>query len=214
MQLRKTTLQEHVYEQLAELILNGEIAPGQLVTIQALSDAFGVSAMPIREALKKMVGANALTVIASRSIGIPKLTAERLADLTRVRLEIEGAAAEWAAARVTPEEIDRLERLLAEMLKAARSSDVKGFLRSNREFHFTVYRAAGSDTAYGIIEKLWLQVAPYFHHLYALDNYRKANTEHKAIVSALKSGDAEAAREGIRADIETGSKLLVAMLSQ
>ena len=44
------TLQDHVYRQLCELILNGEIAPGQLITIQALAEAFGVSAMPVREA--------------------------------------------------------------------------------------------------------------------------------------------------------------------
>ena len=63
----KGTLQDHVYQQLSELILNGEIAPGQLVTIQALSDAFGVSAMPVREALQRLPAAKALTVISGRS---------------------------------------------------------------------------------------------------------------------------------------------------
>ena len=72
------TLQDHVYRQLCELILNGEIAPGQLITIQALADAFGVSAMPVREALQRLTAARVLTVISSRSIGVPPLTSERL----------------------------------------------------------------------------------------------------------------------------------------
>ena len=50
----RLTLQDHVFRQLCELILNGEISPGQLITIQALADAFGVSAMPVREALQRL----------------------------------------------------------------------------------------------------------------------------------------------------------------
>src|SRR5580698_2494155 len=92
----KSTLQEHVYRQCCEMILSGEIAPGQLVTIQALSDAFGVSAMPVREALQRLTASRVLTVISSRSIGIPPLTGERLFDLRRVRLELESLAAIWA----------------------------------------------------------------------------------------------------------------------
>ena len=92
----RSTLQDHVYRQLCELILNGEIAPGQLITIQALADAFGVSAMPVREALQRLTAARVLTVISSRSIGIPPLTGERLSDLRRVRLEVKSLAAIWA----------------------------------------------------------------------------------------------------------------------
>ena len=87
------TLQDHVYRQLCELILNGEIAPGQLMTIQALADAFGVSAMPVREALQRLIAARALTVISSRSIGVPHLTRASALDLRRVRLEVESLAA-------------------------------------------------------------------------------------------------------------------------
>src|SRR5260221_7819583 len=110
MPVPKGTLQDHVYGKLSDLILNGEIAPGQLVTIQALSDAFGVSTMPVREALQRLTAAKALTVISGRSIGIPRLTAERLLDLRRVRLEVESLAAEWAVEHTTPDLIQALER--------------------------------------------------------------------------------------------------------
>ena len=95
----RNTLQDHVYRQLCELILNGEIAPGQLVTIQALADAFGVSAMPVREALQRLTAARVLTVISGRSIGVPPLSYERLSDLRRVRIEVELLAAVWANAK-------------------------------------------------------------------------------------------------------------------
>src|SRR5271165_7663641 len=117
----RSTLQDHVYRQLCELILNGEIAPGQLITIQALADAFGVSAMPVREALQRLTAARVLTVISSRSIGVPRLTKERLMDLRRVRLEVESLAATWATPHMREAEIDRLQECIRNMGQAARS---------------------------------------------------------------------------------------------
>jgi DNA-binding GntR family transcriptional regulator len=61
-----------------------------MVTIQSLSDAFGVSTMPVREVLNRLVAEKALTVISGRSVGIPPLTIERLEDLRRVPVEIGG----------------------------------------------------------------------------------------------------------------------------
>ena len=124
--LPKGTLQDHVYRQCCEMLLSGEIAPGQLVTIQALSDAFGVSAMPVREALQRLIAAKALTVISSRSIGVPHLTRERLLDLKRVRLEVESLAAQWAVTRIAAKEIGELEVLVAQMASAAAAINATG----------------------------------------------------------------------------------------
>jgi DNA-binding GntR family transcriptional regulator len=209
--LQKGTLQDHVFRQCCEMILNGEIAPGQLVTIQALSDAFGVSAMPVREALQRLIAAKVLAVISSRSIGIPHLTKERLLDLKRVRLEVESLAAQWAVNRVTPADIAQMEVLVAQMAKAA-IDDRKEYVRCNREFHFAIYRAAGSDVLYSIIETLWLQISPYFHLLHESGNYRTANKQHRLVLRSLRAGDGVAVGQGIRDDIEAASKVLLGLL--
>src|SRR5947209_1366860 len=83
------TLPGEIYRAIKELILYGGSAPGELVTIQSLADAFGVSAMPVREALQRLTAEKALTVVSGRSVGIPELDASRLRDLCRVRVEIE-----------------------------------------------------------------------------------------------------------------------------
>jgi DNA-binding GntR family transcriptional regulator len=209
--LPKSTLQDHVYRQLCEMILSGEIVPGQLVTIQALSDAFGVSAMPVREALQRLTAAKVLTVISSRSIGIPLLTIERLVDLKRVRLEIESLAAEWAVNRMHETGLAELKDLVGQMESAA-AGDRKDYVRFNREFHFAIYRAAGSDVLYAIIENLWLQISPYFHLLHDSGNFRTSNAQHKLILRGLKSRDVFAVREAIRNDIVAASEILLALL--
>ena len=205
----KVTLQDHVYRQLSDLILNGEIAPGQTVTIQAVSDAFGVSAMPVREALQRLTAAKALTVISGRSIGIPPLNKERLLDLKRVRLEVEGLAGEWAARQAASADLDLLEMELHALATAAAAGDVRGYLRANRQFHFAIYRAAGSDVLLALIESLWLQISPYFHLLHASGNYEVSNREHAEMLNAMRRGDARHLRASIVADIEAAAVVLL-----
>lgn len=207
------TLQDHVHRQLCELILNGEIAPGQLVTIQALADAFGVSAMPVREALQRLSAARVLTVISGRSIGIPPLSGERLLDLRRVRLEVESLAAGWATPNISEIEIARLEECVGAMEDAARTGDNKQYLRWNRTFHFTIYQAARSHALLAIIETLWLQISPYFHLLRASGNYFKANEQHELMLAAIRAHDGAAVSLGVRNDIEAAYRVLVSLLA-
>ena len=208
----RDTLQDFVYHQLCELILTGEIAPGQLITIQSLADAFGVSAMPVREALQRLTAARVLTVISGRSIGIPLLTRERLFDLRRVRLEVESLAAMWATANVSEAETSDLETIIQAMETAARAGDNKQYLRGNRAFHFKIYEAARSDALLAIIKTLWLQISPYFHLLHASGNYFKANEQHELMLSALRARDEAAVSLGVRNDIEAAYRVLVPLL--
>ncbi len=210
--LARGTLPGEIYRQIKELILDGGIAPGELVTIQGLADAFGVSAMPVREALQRLTAEKALTVVSGRSVGIPELQAARLRDLCRVRLEIETLAAVWATGNLGPADIARLEALVAAMAQAVADGNPHDYVRANHEFHFAVYRASGSETLLAIIEGLWLQVGPYFHLLHGSGNYARANHEHEGLLAALRRNDAQAAGRAIRADIEGAAKVLLDLL--
>lgn len=210
--ISRETLQDHVYRQLIDLILDGEIVPGELVTIRRLADAFGTSAMPVREALKRLTAANVLTVVSGRSIGIPPLSAVQLADLLRVRREIEPLAAGWAVGKVGPEDIARLEARFDEMTRSVADGNIRTFLRANRAFHFCVYRAAGSPTLDAIIETLWLQISPYFNMLARSGQASVNNIEHEAMLNALRAGDVTAMRESLRRDIDLGCEVIRKLL--
>jgi DNA-binding GntR family transcriptional regulator len=195
------------------LILTGDIAPGQSVTINSLASAFAVSHMPVREALHRLVAERALTVISGRSVGLPPLSTERLEDLKRVRLEMEGLATAWACSRLSDRDLDRLDALVQSMADADRKSDVKAFLHGNRDFHFGIYRAAGSLTLLAMIESLWVQISPYFNLLHASGNYARANREHKSLAAALRRRDARSARAAMVADINGAGAVLTEILS-
>ncbi len=148
----RETVQDRVYRQMKEIILNGEIQPGQTITIQRLSDAFQVSAMPVREALRRLMAEQALMVVSGRSVGIPTLTHARLADLQRMRREIEGLAVAWATERVTQAELHRLVELVDRIQLAADAGDGGCYLPANCQLHFAIYRAAGSAALLSLIE--------------------------------------------------------------
>jgi DNA-binding GntR family transcriptional regulator len=208
----RETIQDHVYQRLKTLILNGEIEPGSTVTIQSLSDAFGVSPMPVRESLRRLIAEKALTVVAGRSVGVPLLTIERLEDLKRVRVEIEGVATEWAAQSISKSELKRMGELIEQMDLAEIERNRKKYVPANHEFHFIIYRCAGSEILLSVIESLWLQIGPYFDLLNASKDWRTSNTEHRAIKKALSERNGAAARRAVVADIEGAAAALKRIL--
>jgi DNA-binding GntR family transcriptional regulator len=211
--VQQATMQEDVYRQARECILNGEIQPGQSITVQWLADSFGVSAMPVREAILRLTAERALTVVAGRSLGIPPLTRERLSDLTRVRLEIEPLAVSWAVPSFDPKRLGRLRKLIDEMQNIQPDPEArKVHLRANREFHFAIYERSGSDLLSGIIEGLWLQVSPYFNLLHEQGNFPVSNRHHMMLVEALERRDIPQAAAALRSDIAGAAEILHGLL--
>jgi DNA-binding GntR family transcriptional regulator len=208
----RETVQERVYRQVKDLILNGGIEPGQTVTIQSLSDAFQVSAMPVREALRRLMAEQALMVVSGRSVGIPALTRTRLADLRRVRREVEALAAAWAAERIGAAELRRLAELVERMQFAADQHDGKRFVPANHHFHFTIYRAANSPALLATIESLWLQIGPYFHILRSSGNWHAANAAHRDLLDALGRRDCPGAATALQRDIDEAGTTLEQLL--
>lgn len=209
----RETVQDRVYRQVKEMILDGEIEPGRTITIQRLSEAFRVSAMPVREALRRLMAEQALMVVSGRSVGIPTLTPERLEDLRRVRREVEGVAAAWATQRVTPEAISHLNDLIKEMDIAAERPDGARYVPANHRFHFAIYELAGSPALLSIIESLWLQIGPYFHVLRTSNNWHTANEAHREILSALARKDSKGATRALSRDIDDAAAALRQLLT-
>lgn len=212
--LHKQTLQEGVFRRLYELILEGGIAPGQSITVAHLAEAFGVSPMPVREALTKLTGAGVLTVVSGRTIGIPKLTRARLDDLRRVRLEVETTAVRWATERQAPELIETLTQAYRRLQEAEKTGDARHYIRANYDFHFLFYRNAGSPILLTIIENLWLQISPYFHLLRETGNFRIANHQHSEMFEGLRTGDPERSAAALSADINGAYKVLTTLVDE
>ncbi len=210
----KDTVQDRVYNSLRSAIMRGEVKPGETLTIPGLAETFGTSAMPVRQALHRLTAERAITVISGRTVGVPPLSRHRLRDLARVRIQVEGLAAAWAAEHASAKLVDHLSGLVEQMWRDSEAEDATGFLNRNQRFHFTVYEAAGSTVLVAIIEGLWLQIGPYLSLLHRSGNYRAGNQNHQALTDALKRGDSDGARHALEGDITKAAELLLTMVPQ
>ena len=152
----RATVGEAVYRELRDALSVGRFDPSQVLTIGAISEAFGTSHMPAREALRRLVAEGALNVGTGGSARVPAVDAKRLDDITEARVLLERRATLLAVSQADTEmvnEIDRLARIHAEV---ANHRDVFDMLMKNRTFHFAIYRASGSAVLPPLIE--WLAV--------------------------------------------------------
>jgi DNA-binding GntR family transcriptional regulator len=211
------TLNERVYIELRNAIMEARIRPGEGVSLRGLARALGTSAQPIRDAVKRLISEKALEAMPNRTVRVPPLTDERFRDLSRLRVLLEGEAASCAAGSISLEGIRRLEQLTASMETALTKRDLAAVFRCNREFHFTLYREAGSEILLSMIENLWLLAGPYLSLPVLRDHRNDALYQeitfahHGALISALRGRKPEAARKAIASDISSTAELLLGM---
>lgn len=200
---------EPVYRALREEIMRGDVRPGDRMVVRRLSDRFGTSALPVRQALQRLVGEGALTDEPYRGARVPLRGVDELMDLRRVRCAIEGQAAEWAAARVTGAEIARLYELQTRMRAVHDIAHAENYLIWNFEFHFTVYRASGSAILIPLIERLWLRAGPYLNSMRTDLTIGRGLDTHDQVIAGLARGDGPAARAAVEAELSEAAEVMV-----
>lgn len=203
-----TTLQSRVYQLLRNTLFDGQFRPGEVFTIRALAGSMGTSVMPVREALARLDAEGAVEIrTTSRQIRIPIMPRESVAELYRVRTELEGMVSAMAAERITPAELSSVEGFIGTMKDAVVAGDERGFLRANRAFHFEIYRAAKSYHLMAIIETLWLKFGPLLRVPLGPGSQAQNRVMdgdqhlHREALKALSVHDADAARRAIQADL-------------
>lgn len=207
--VQRKTLQSEVYQQLCQLILEGNLAPGESITVASIAKAFDVSPMPVREAISRLLAAGALTVVSGRSIGVPRLDETVFTDLRNVRLELEPLCIRWAVENATSAFKSDLRSKLDAMIAAERAGEVKGFIHANYDFHFAIYRQAGSPTLLEIVSNIWLRINPYFHLLQTYGHYKISNQQHEEIVAGICADDPDRAIRALRDDINSAYDTMV-----
>jgi DNA-binding GntR family transcriptional regulator len=156
-----TTVQERVYQSLRLGLLRGEFLPGEQVSIRALAEIFGTSPMPVREALARLIAERAIEQSGPRTLRVAPYLASDHENYIRVRMQLEGYAAERAAS--APKDvalIDRLKRHNDSIAEALVVRDFDAALAGNQAFHFELYRAGGYPQLLDIISTLWLRTGP------------------------------------------------------
>jgi DNA-binding GntR family transcriptional regulator len=205
---------EVTYRNARDLILYGDLAPGEAVTIQGIVARLGTGITPAREALRRLTAEGALRLCDNRRLMVPELTIEQLQELTYARTGIEPQIARLAAVGMAPDDIDALERIDARVNAALQTGDTNAYLRENHAFHWTLYAHSEADILMATAASHWLRVGPSLRIMVGRDESRPLPDMHEVTIEALRDGDYEAVGEAIHNDILQGHSHIAAGLEQ
>ena len=212
MQLDKTpqagqTLTESIRLSVIRDLSSGVLRPGQPIDERALSDQFGVSRTPIREAILQLAAQGFVVVGPRTGASVPKLSIHMLRELLELLSELEATAAKFAARRMRPAEKRELEQAVDDCAAAAKANDPLAYDSANTRFHDLVYHAARNDSLIDQIRRLRTRSAGYTADRFeSPGRMTRSHQDHAAIAAALLRGDPEQAHAAMLDHISIGGR--------
>ena len=202
------TLHARVYRELREAIITGGLVPGRPVTLRGVAEELGVSPMPVRDAFRQLVAERALVMFDNRRVAVPAMSPARFSELCLARALLEPELATLALPRVSAADLAAMRALDLEIDAALAQGDSERYMRRNHDFHFRLYRAAGSSVLLPLVESLWLQVGPSLRMVVGRLGTARVVDHHQAAIRAIGARDEAALRDAIRADILDGQEII------
>ncbi|MEQ1577509.1 MAG: GntR family transcriptional regulator [Hyphomicrobium sp.] len=198
------TTHESVYRQLRDRILCGGFAPGEAVTLRGIADELGVSPMPIRDAVRRLIAERALEMRDNRRVLVPPMTRTKFTQILFARKALEPELAGLALSRLTPKAISKIEAIDDGLGRSVSAGDPQGYMRGNYQFHFTLYERAAAEMLLALVASVWLQFGPFMRMAYGRLGTSDLTDFHEVAISAMKDRNETALRRAITDDIEQG----------
>ena len=193
-------IQDAVADGIRDMILRGHLKPGDRLRQDELANTFGVSTMPIREALRQLQAEGLVAFRPRRGATVASLSVSECEEIYFIREALEALACRWVAEDFDRIPLDRLKLLLQEIEAVeANQDDANRRVQLVREFFFTVFEASEKEHLLRILSNLWdlsQQYCLYFYSLPELVPQRLAN--YHRIYQACHDRDPEALLDAFR----------------
>jgi DNA-binding GntR family transcriptional regulator len=200
-----------VYHDLLEEILQGDLEPGAILVESTLGSRFGVSRTPIREALRMLEQDGVLERV-NRGMRVRPTSAEEVLEIYGVRGTLEAEAARQAAVRRSDYDLATLDRIIEGMARAKKAPPQE-MAAINRSFHRAIWQAAKNRTLSDLLERLAVHLRRYPATTYTRPGrWEEALNEHRALLEAIREGDAASAGEIAERHISTARNVRLDMI--
>ena len=184
------TVQEQVVDSLRNLILEGEFAPGDKLQQEDLAAALGVSAMPVREALRRLQAEGLVEFVPRRGAFVTTLSPDQLDEIYHMREELEALGFRWAMAQVRPEQIERLRDLLRQVEESEVRQDVHQRAKLIRVFLWTIFEVAGRSHLFEAIRRYYNMTYLYQRQYSAAFELSEQRMQiYRRMLAAVEKGD-------------------------
>ncbi|MBX7495130.1 GntR family transcriptional regulator [Qipengyuania sp. 6B39] len=183
---------DRAYSTIREMIMSGELAPGDPLGEEALAERCGVSRTPVRDALRRLEADMLVSRTDTQRSFVADWSLDDIADVFELRAMLEGHAAQRAAERMDDGTLKALRRCNSALRDAVQASppDVDRFLERNKEFHALIIEAAGSRKLVSLLASVIEQPVVWrtAHH-YGAEELRRSCGEHDELLAAFARRD-------------------------
>ena len=175
-------------------IVAGDLQFGARITIDALATRYGVSHMPVREALRELQGEGLVVIEPNRGARVRTIDARFVENLFEIRTALEVMMVRRAAQRATAGDIAELRAIEDLLERHIGSADHAAVVAENRRFHQTINRIADNVDALPIVDKHWMLLAALWRNFgYGAARFAGVANDHRHLIAALEAHDQEAA---------------------
>jgi DNA-binding GntR family transcriptional regulator len=203
----KGSMKDAIASQLRQEIAAGIIAFGEKLSEARLAQRFGVSRMPVREALKELEASGFVAIEHRRGTFVRRLSRSEILDLYEVREAVECMAARLCANRASNEIVVQLDEAMFAMADAAERGDAEGYSATDERLHELIMRGAGNGPLADYYRLLIQQLHRGLLSLIVIrreGRMERSLSEHRAIVGAIRAHDAQAAEAAMRTHVQQG----------
>lgn len=200
-------------QRLRERIFSGELAPGDRLMVEHLKADLGMSPTPIREALRVLQAEGLIVHRPHHGMVVARQSIEDVQEICDLRAVLEPHALELAMPNMDAATLDKLDKLHAELVSAGEHDNATEAIAINHEWHWLIYRTAGSARLSDYIQRLW-NAFPWRVLGTFPGRAEHAIHEHEPIQDAIRNGDTKAAGEALREHIKGGQQALVQRLRE
>jgi phosphonate utilization transcriptional regulator len=192
--LQSSSLANVVQQEIERAILAGEYAPGDKLIEATLATRMGVSRGPVREAFRMLEEAGLVRTEKNRGVFVRDIPIDEAVEIFDLRAAMDELVGRQLAAHITTAQLKEIRALVEAMEKAVKAQDARDYHLLNLKFHDRLVEMAGNRKLTTIYRKLIKELS-LFRRLNLADSWLLPISagEHRQIVKAIASGDAEAA---------------------
>lgn len=192
---------EGMADLLRRAIRDGVLSPGQSLVQDELARRFGVSRIPVREALRLLASEGLVSMRSGEGAVVTRLDADEIRELYDLRLSLEPPLTGPIVANCSGRDIDRLESFTAEM-EAVADTDSLRWSVLNYLFHRSMYELAERPHTLRVIDQVLNLVEPYSRvYVHVLAGLDRAQGEHADMIATLRARNADALAAAIRSHL-------------
>ncbi len=197
----RVNLTEQVYDQLIEILIRGELRPGDVIVERRMAERLNASRTPIREALGRLEAEGLVYKQPGRGVTVSPFSTEAFVELLHVRQLLESDAARLAAGRIPPARVEEIRAALQELGQKP-TPTLSEIWEVDDMLHGEIADAAGNALLAGMIRDLRRRTH-VFNAYRNPSKYKFGVEENAALLDAISSGDQEKARSAMANHIES-----------